>query len=737
MNVIFECTGCGISLEADYQGPGAKAVCPSCGATVAVPLPRPGPGSVLGGFQVIREIGAGGMGTVYLARQLSMERDVALKVLAPELTADPQDVERFLNEVRVSARFDHPNIVSAYEAGRHEGHYYMAMAFVDGVSLEDRLRRGEPLPEKEALPIVRKVAAALAYAWDAHKTLHRDIKPGNVLLTSRGEPKLTDMGLSHIASALQADPSGFVIGTPNYMSPEQLRDMSATCVQSDMYSLGATLYHMLTGQIPFAESAAAESFRLTAGAQLPDPRLKNRDISKGCVDLLEIMLARKSSHRHRTWAALIADVDRVLAGKRPAAALPKPGASLLKRGIVTAAHSRTRSIRVDHDKLEALHGRTAPIARVDAASAPRPAAVRAPQRKAPSFAPAIIVAVAIATVAGIVLLAGRMQQAGRDRTAAAARRKAGAAKAAQARAAYAAAIAYKADHPYEYEETVRMLEKARAIGIGTAYDEEARLEIIRVNKQKTADLAAAREEISRNASRLVAANRSEEAAAYLRGYGGPFAAETRSERLIQAERHERAIAQRRADEAERAARAADDARTRLEEVTARIGRDLLNGNFAAAEAALARVDAGSMGPVAGEWATVGAHAAGALKMPALILDSFRGNVGQTVPVALKSFSGDLRIYALEGGTVVARRVIAGRPSEAVRFTVDDLSPREKLARLGDGKSPELNIMRAIAANESKAYAEALNYLAEAACPLARAMADGIRPPASDGVMIQF
>jgi formylglycine-generating enzyme required for sulfatase activity/predicted Ser/Thr protein kinase len=296
-------------------------------------------GAIIGGFQIERLLGKGGMGEVYLARQLSLNRPVALKVLTNDKRLNTGMAGRFLQEMQALARLDHPNIVTAYEAGEYKDVLYLAMAYVKGESLEDRIAHAGRIYWQEACGLVKKLANALAYAWDEHRILHRDIKPSNVLLDGRGEPKLTDLGLVKslaLGPAPDSPPMGLtlagaVIGTPNYMSPEQADGHADLDFRSDMYSLGATLYHMITGKMPFQGSSLMATLRKQATENLPDPRQYAPDIPEGIVVLLEIMLAKNPNQRHANWAELQADVQRVLEGQIPCRARPETGKTMLVR----------------------------------------------------------------------------------------------------------------------------------------------------------------------------------------------------------------------------------------------------------------------------------------------------------------------------------------------------------------------------------------------------------------------
>ncbi|MFN2352694.1 MAG: serine/threonine-protein kinase, partial [Kiritimatiellia bacterium] len=332
MLMTFQCPYCQAELEGDAATTGSKVTCPACNAEIKVPGAGLGPGTTLGGYRIESKLGVGGMGEVYLATQLSMDRKVALKVLPPHMNRSKATAERFLNELKMLGRLEHPHIVTAFDAGADSGVLFFAMAFVDGPSVTAHLEKHGVYGERAALQITRKLAGALAYAWERHQLLHRDIKPSNILIDPNGEPRLVDFGL---AKSLGANTgltmTNAIMGTPNYMSPEQVEGGVLMDARADMYSLGATLYHMLTGNLPFSGSSLVEVLRKQISESLPDPRAFNPRLSEVLTELLEIMLAKDRDARHENWAALIADVDRVLAGDKPTRAAPGLGASTLIR----------------------------------------------------------------------------------------------------------------------------------------------------------------------------------------------------------------------------------------------------------------------------------------------------------------------------------------------------------------------------------------------------------------------
>jgi len=225
--------------------PGELVQCGQCGNAVQVPATRTSPGALLGDFVIEKEIGVGGMGSVFLAHQVSLDRDVAIKILLPNFAEDTSFIQVFINEARMAASLNHPNIVQAYAVNVLDGVFYFAMEFVDGMTLKQMIEKDGPMPADKVLEIASAMVSALSYAWQEKKLVHRDIKPDNIMINSQGQIKLADLGLARKITELNADGTSELYGTPQYIAPELLFGNPAN-EQSDIYSLGATLYHVLT-----------------------------------------------------------------------------------------------------------------------------------------------------------------------------------------------------------------------------------------------------------------------------------------------------------------------------------------------------------------------------------------------------------------------------------------------------------------------------------------------------------
>ena len=276
------------------------------------------------GYKVLNKLGSGAMAVVYRARQLSLERIVAIKVLPKRFTERPDYVRRFYKEGKLAAKLNHNNIVQAIDVGEAGGLYYFVMEYVEGKTLYDDLARGKVFNEQEALEIVVQVAHALAHAH-AQGMIHRDVKPKNIMINSDGVVKLADMGLAREMSDVKAAKSeeGKAFGTPYYIAPEQIRGEVNIDAQSDIYALGATLFHMVTGRVPFEGDKPSDVMRKHLKEPLTPPDHINLSLSAGIAEVIEVMMAKKREERYRNIAEVLTDLEAVRNGLPPLQAREK------------------------------------------------------------------------------------------------------------------------------------------------------------------------------------------------------------------------------------------------------------------------------------------------------------------------------------------------------------------------------------------------------------------------------
>src|SRR5438874_1317739 len=266
----------------------------------------------LGDYELLEVVGRGGQGVVFRARQKSLNRIVALKVISLGQWASTAHLKRFRLEAEAAARLEHPGIVPIHEVGERDGSCYFSMKFVEGGQLDEVARR-QPIPPRRAVELIAKVARTVHYAHE-HGILHRDIKPGNILLDAKGEPHLTDFGLARLVeSESSVTHTMDVLGTPSYMTPEQaVGNNAAVSNVTDVYGLGAVFYQLLTGQPPFAGGTTYETIKLLLDTEPRQPRLLNpkidRDLSTICLKCLE----KDPKRRYPSALGLAEDLERWL-----------------------------------------------------------------------------------------------------------------------------------------------------------------------------------------------------------------------------------------------------------------------------------------------------------------------------------------------------------------------------------------------------------------------------------------
>lgn len=276
---------------------------------------------VIAGYRLVGKLGAGSMGTVYKARQLSLDREVAIKLLSPHLARKKDYVERFLREARAVAKLNHPNVISGIDVGEEEGVRYFVMEYASGMTVGELLKRGGAMDESRVLRVALQIARALEHAHDAG-LVHRDVKPDNILLTKDHVAKLCDLGL-----AKDSPEEGRALGTPAYISPEQAQGLADVDIRSDLYSFGCTLYHMLTGKQPFEGNAKVVMIKhLTEEAQ-PIQSFEP-DVTGGMVAIVERLMRKQTIDRFASPRELL---GKLLELEKGGESVPTQGAPARRR----------------------------------------------------------------------------------------------------------------------------------------------------------------------------------------------------------------------------------------------------------------------------------------------------------------------------------------------------------------------------------------------------------------------
>jgi len=271
-------------------------------------------GQTFGKCVLRREIGKGGMGTVYLGEHLFLKRAVAIKILDRDLSNDPDEMARFEREAIAAARLDHENIVTIHDVDEVRGRPFIVMEHVDGEDLEHRIQRKGALPVVGATRIVLEVARALDHAHAAG-VVHRDIKPANILIrASDGRIKITDFGLAQRVGEMEDPAQGFITGTPHYAAPEQIRG-EASDGRTDIYSLGVTYYAMLTGKRPFEGRSPDSVVRKHLEKPRPSPRANRPGLARAVEAIVRKMMAIRPQDRHQDVRELRHDLELFLGGR--------------------------------------------------------------------------------------------------------------------------------------------------------------------------------------------------------------------------------------------------------------------------------------------------------------------------------------------------------------------------------------------------------------------------------------
>ncbi|MCH2140175.1 MAG: serine/threonine protein kinase [Phycisphaerales bacterium] len=276
------------------------------------------------GYRIMKKLGAGAMASVFLAEQKRLHRLVAIKVLPRRFSEDQNFIDRFYKEGRAAAKLNHPNIVQAYDVNQAGDHHYFVMEYVEGETVYDRIQKRKRIPEDEAITILIQSAKALHHAHEKG-FVHRDIKPKNLMLTTSDQVKVADLGLARNLEDTEAaeQEKGRAYGTPFYISPEQIRGELTIGPAADIYGLGATAYHMVTGHVPFSGKNPSDVMRQHLKTELKPPDQANPALSSGFCQVIEMMLAKNRADRYVSAADLVTDLELVSRNEEPRFAKPK------------------------------------------------------------------------------------------------------------------------------------------------------------------------------------------------------------------------------------------------------------------------------------------------------------------------------------------------------------------------------------------------------------------------------
>jgi serine/threonine-protein kinase len=697
------------------------------------------------GFDILETMPHGGMSTVYKARQISLDRIVALKTLPLIKASEPADLNQFLAEARITANLKHPNIVQVYDFGQTDaGLYYFVMEFISGYSVGEWIRRKHGISEQNSLLLAVSVAEALNYAWKNAGVVHCDIKPDNIIIDGDGTVKVADLGLAKsVRSAVSGAPSsqGLVFGTPNYISPEQSRGDAALDCRADIYSLGATLYHAMSGQMPFEGVPAQTAMDLQITDQIPDIQDLNNRISVEAATLLEKMLAKDRNQRPADWEAFQLDLNRVMQHQMPAGELLPANASTMRRSANRSARPRVKS------------STTLALPVVPGAGPPDNTAFRNMQRQfalkhkpQPGIRPewwfAGLIALAM-LVLGLLVARNVLRHkpvssgpgalppvvpvvnpvVGTTSPPPEVNPPPGDAA---AREMFEYAQKWARDNPKQINEAIQKYRQVALQHRDTKYAFMARAEINKCQEALQNFKAEVMRNLESQAAPLIASNEFGKAAALYEQYQGDWAAETAVSRASQA----RDLHEREREFRERQQKIAEETERQWRQLLERVAGSLLDGDPSAGLASIRQAAekpefAGRKNDLEGLNGTL----AEVSRMDQGILNSYRAFKGQEITVNLVSGAEKLLIEDVKDDTVQALQSIkVGVGSFKPRpFRLADLTVAEKRARLPAAAAAETALMQGLLSVRERDWATAESWFAKATPLLSAALLAGLEP----------
>ncbi len=355
------------------------------------------------GFQMLEKIGSGAMATVYRAKQISLDRIVAVKIMPKHLSRDREFVERFYKEGRAAAQLNHNNIVQAIDVGEAGGYHYFVMECVEGESIHEQMARGKKFTEKEALNIIIQAARALAHAHE-RGFIHRDVKPKNIMLASGGVVKLADLGLAREMADLRAAASeaGRAYGTPYYIAPEQIRGERDLDARIDIYSLGATAYHMVTGRVPFEGPNPSAIMHKHLKQELVPPDHINTKLSAGIAEVIEMMMAKNRDDRYKSAKDMLVDLECIAKGESPLLARERLDAKLLT-GLAEESSVSGQQVSIEGPIPTGDAVKAQARAKAETETKAKPISVQKPTAAPVPVAPILILALIISIIINVLL----------------------------------------------------------------------------------------------------------------------------------------------------------------------------------------------------------------------------------------------------------------------------------------------------------------------------------------------
>jgi serine/threonine protein kinase len=470
----------------------------------------------INGFEILEKIGEGGMATVWKAKQISLDRLVAIKVLSPKLAANKEDIDMFRQEAQSAAKLKHSDIIQVYDARTDEGYYSLIMEFIDGDTVGDWQRRTKILDESNVMLVSESVALALGYAWETNKIIHCDIKPDNVMIDADGTVKLADLGLSRTISSLDAAQDlEEVMGTPAYMSPEQVQGEINIDCRNDIYSLGAMMYHLITGKMLFEGYSEEQIMEMQLYEVPPSVKSLNSNVSQGMSDLIAMMLEKNPDKRPKDWRQVINKLHSI-----------KTGDTVIRKKLVTN-HSLKRKVGelppkkiIEKKKPSKIHIKTNPSSTI---------ATDIQKKKSPV---AFAVTITIVLVVGIVIFIAmsHANKIKKEKDAANRIRIAQQIQYDKEQKAYNAVMTYHSNNPSKFEYVISKLKDFKKTAETRKYQQESTKQISTLQTQYEDAVKDAIETMDRLAAKYIGQDDFMNAQFIYTGYKGDFPEETKSYR---------------------------------------------------------------------------------------------------------------------------------------------------------------------------------------------------------------
>lgn len=673
------------------------------------------------GYQILEVLPRGGMSTVYKARQLSLDRIVAIKALPPTMGVDPADVEKFMAEAKITAGLKHQNIVQVYDFGRSDdGVYYFVMEYISGYSVAAWIKRKRFLSEENSLLCALGIAAAMSYAWKKSGVVHCDIKPDNVVIDGDGTVKVADLGLAMSVKSILGQvrsKDSPVFGTPNYISPEQSRGEEHLDCRADVYSLGAMLYHCMTGTMPFEGFPPLEVMDRQITDQIPDPQDLNRSISVWSACLIEKMMAKDRNCRQQDWTEAIRDLSNARSEMMPQSILPPEIASTIKRSAM-----REKLVQEVCRPEVIINSSRPPVFRADRSPFIKKLLATGLWRKIVISAAGV--AFLLTLVFGIrgllkdmktktglgtgpVSLTNGSQSHESDRSVSGlASQDVPDDREVKAFEKHKQITAWLKANPAGLSEAVARFNKLASETAGTKYSDVARQEAEKLQKA-LAEIKIIMATLEKTANGYAAQKHFLEAAAVYEKYHGPCDSETAGERRRKAlVFHEKQTARL---ENERILNR-QTAEQQLLHAADEIAMIIVDDDIGAALCRVKEISS-DLPLIAAipEYENMTATLKKSTAVERLILDSFRMQKDQEVSIAFLNGTQRLFIRDVRGDLVIAEDVWKKEQGTIVlrrNFALKDLALSEKTERIGTGEGEELALMRVVLALQAGHYQQA-------------------------------